>query len=384
MSKEQIKDDRLKQIQYLEENGFDPYPGQIVPRTHKNIEVGQQFENLAGKEVSIVGRMMSVRDHKNRYFFDVHDESGKVQVTFDLETLGEEMLLVFKNGYGIGDFIGVTGKVMKTRRGEVTIDANDITMLAKAMIPPPLGLKDQEILTRQRYLDLMLNKDVVERFKFRSNMVQQMRKDFLGRGYWEMQTPIIDNTYGGATARPFVTHHNALGTDVFLRISNELYLKKLMVGGFEGVFEFSTDFRNEGIDRTHNPEFTQVELYVAYTDYEFMMNLSENLMSGIAENTLGTTKIEYQGQTIDLSKPWRRLTVHDGVREYAGIDPDKLSDEEMIGIAKKEGITETDRGYIILNLFGKYAESHLINPTFVMDYPESTSPLTKNTGQNLE
>jgi lysyl-tRNA synthetase class 2 len=382
---QQIVEDRKKQIEFLEQRGINPYPAETPPRTHKNAEIARKFDELKDTEVSVVGRMVTVRGHGKRYFFDLADESGKTQITFDMESIGEEMIDVFSHGYGVGDFVGVTGKVIKTKSGQPTVEASDITMLAKAMLPPPVGLTDGEILTRQRHLDLLLHKEVVERFKFRSKMVQDMRNAFLGFGFWEMQTPIMDTVYGGASARPFTTYHNALGKDLFLRISNELYLKKLMVGGFEGVFEFSTDFRNEGIDATHNPEFTQVELYVAYKDYNWMMEMSENLMSGIAQKELGTTKIQYQNKEIDLSTPWRRLTVNDGVREYAGINPDALSDEELIEIAKKEGImtkdgknVQTDRGYIILGLFDNYAEKNLINPTFVIDYPKSTSPLTKD------
>ena len=374
---EQIREERLKQLKFLEERGINPYPPEIPLRTHHNSEIAPNFEVLKGDEVSIVGRMMAVRDHGNRFFFDLDDESGRVQITFDLEKIGEEMLEVFKEGYGVGDFIGIRGEVIKTKSGQVTIDAKDITMLAKSILPPPFRLKDREELTRKRYLDMLLNIDVVERFKFRSLMVQEMRNKFLELDCWEVETPIMDSIYGGASAKPFITHHNALGTDLYLRISNELYLKKLVIGGLENVFEFSRDFRNEGMDKTHNPEFTQVELYMSYKDYFYMMDMSETLMSEIAQKLLGTTEIIYQGEKINLSAPWRRLTVNDGVRQYAGIDLDTISNNELLEIAKRERIKETDKGYIVLELFGKYAEPHLIQPTFVMDYPESTSPLTK-------
>jgi lysyl-tRNA synthetase class 2 len=208
-------------------------------------------------------------------------------------------------------------------------------------------------------------------------MVEHMRQTFLGLECYEVETPVLDTTYGGASARPFKTHLNALDTEFVMRISNELYLKRLLVGGLGGVFEFSRDFRNEGMDKTHNPEFTQVELYKAYTDYNWMMNMSENLISGIAQKFLGKQVIEYQGKTIDLTTPWKRLSIHDGVRGAYGIDPENISDEDLKALAIKEGITENDRGYILLELFDKKVAPNLVNPTFVIDYPESTSPLTK-------
>ncbi|OGM30530.1 lysine--tRNA ligase [Candidatus Woesebacteria bacterium RIFCSPHIGHO2_01_FULL_44_10] len=375
-----LREERLKQAQLLENIGIDPYPGEIPTRTHFNAEIVQNYSEHDDRSVSVVGRMTGVRTHGKRVFFDLEDESGKIQATITTNGVGNDMFAVFESGFGVSDFVGVSGRVFKTRMGEVTIDVEEFNMLAKALLPPPAkwgGITDTETRSRQRYLDLMMNKEVRERFKFRSKMVQFMRQRFLDLDCWEVETPVLDTTYGGASAKPFVTHHNALGIDLYLRISNELYLKRMLTGGFEGVFEFSRDFRNEGMDSTHNPEFTQVELYKAYTDYKWMMDMSETLMSDIVQKLLGATKVEFGGMQIDLSTPWRRLSIYDGLREYLGIDPETISDKELFELAKKEEIEETDRGYILVELFGKYVEPRLINPTFVIDYPESTSPLTK-------
>src|SRR3989344_47415 len=375
-----LREERLKQAQLLENIGIDPYPGEIPTRTHFNAEIVQNYSEHDDRSVSVVGRMTGVRTHGKRVFFDLEDESGKIQATITTNGVGNDMFAVFESGFGVSDFVGVSGRVFKTRMGEVTIDVEEFNMLAKALLSPPAkwgGITDTETRSRQRYLDLMMNKEVRERFKFRSKMVQFMRQRFLDLDCWEVETPVLDTTYGGASAKPFVTHHNALGIDLYLRISNELYLKRMLTGGFEGVFEFSRDFRNEGMDSTHNPEFTQVELYKAYTDYKWMMDMSETLMSDIVQKLLGATKVEFGGMQIDLSTPWRRLSIYDGLREYLGIDPETISDKELFELAKKEEIEETDRGYILVELFGKYVEPRLINPTFVIDYPESTSPLTK-------
>lgn len=375
---EVLREIGLKQAAYLEAKGIDPYPGDIPLRTHFNAEVVRDFASLENQRVDVVGRLVAVRAHGKRFFFDLQDESGRVQgmLTHDPEK-EDERIELFKEGFSIGDFVGVSGQVMKTRSGEVTVNVKDLKMLTKSILPPPEQLTDTETRYRQRYLDMLANPEVLERFKFRSNMVERMRQTFIQNGCYEVETPIMDTTYGGANAKPFTTHHNALGTDLFLRISNELYLKRLLVGGLEGVFEFSRDFRNEGMDKTHNPEFTQVELYKAYTDYEWMMKMSENLMSGIAKDLLGTQKVVYEGNTVDLSTPWRRLSIHEGIKEQYGFDPETTSDEEVIRIAREEEIEGDDIGYLLLELFDKKVSPTLINPTFVIDYPESTSPLTK-------
>lgn len=378
---EALREVGLKQVSFLEERGIDPYPGEMPPRTHSNAEVVRDFDSLNEQQIALVGRLVAIRAHGRRFFFDIQDESGRVQgmLTQNPEAQDDRIEL-FKEGFSIGDFVGVSGKVTKTRTGEVTVDVSDLKMLAKSLLPPPPrweGLTDTETRFRQRYLDLMMNPEVLERFKFRSKMVEMMRQRFLNLGCYEVETPILDTTYGGASAKPFITRHNALGIDLYLRISNELYLKRLLVGGLEGVFEFSRDFRNEGMDKTHNPEFTQVELYKAYTDYEWMMRMSEKLMSDIAQELLGNQQVVYERQVVDFSTPWRRLSIYDGIKEHYGLDPETASEEEIRRIAAEEGIKGDDIGYLLLELFDKKVSPTLINPTFVIDYPQSTSPLTK-------
>jgi len=378
MERQQTKEIKLAQLHYLESQGVNPYPGEIPPRTHYNADVRAQFDELENASVDIVGRLTSTRDHGKIIFSDVEDESGKIQVAINVDSVGEEGLSHFRNGYGIGDFIGVSGKVIKTKSGEPTIHGNNLTMLAKSLLPVPDSLGDVETRSRQRYLDMLANPEVKERFRTRSKIVQFMRERFANLDCIEVETPILDTTYGGANARPFETHHNALGEDLYLRISNELYLKRLVIGGlWEGVFEFSRDFRNEGMDKTHNPEFTQVELYKAYTDYNWMMDMSERLVSDMATEVLGKTEVQFNGHTIDLKTPWRRLSIHDGIKEATGVDIENLPDEEILKWAKMKGIEATDPGFATLELFEKFVESTLIQPTFVIDYPESTSPLTK-------
>lgn len=406
---ESLRDDRLNQASYLESKGKNPYPPEPPARSNRNSEITTDYDKLVDTEVSVLGRITSIRGQGKLSFFDINDDSGKVQVFINITDNPEEMV-DFSTAYRPGDIVAVTGTVFKTKNEQPTVKLSKLTMLAKAVLPPlfpkdygvrtPVGTETQEELktraqdmkdgkirsdvlldpadrARQRYLDMIAHPEIIERFKFRSQMVQAMRDEFIKRDCWEVETPIMDTQYGGASARPFVTHHNALGEDLFLRISNELYLKKLMVGGFEGVFEFSRDFRNEGMDWKHNPEFTQVELYKAYADYNYMMTMSEELMSGIAEKFLGTTKINYQGKEVDLATPWRRLSIYDGIKEATGHDFEKLTPEEIQAIGKEEGFEETDPGYIALKMFDLYVESTLINPTFVIDYPQSTSPLTK-------
>jgi lysyl-tRNA synthetase, class II len=387
MAVEDIKNAGLDKLAYLEGRGINPYPGEPPLRTHHNAEITAGCDELIDQEVSVVGRLTAVRGHGKLAFIDITDGTGRMQAM--IASKPDEVdgnLELFKNGFGLGDFVRVGGTVMKTRTGEPTIRVgeNGLGMLAKAILPPPFaqegGIKDPEIRYRQRYLDLMANPEVRERFEFRSKMVEYMRKRFIENGCMEVQTPILDNTYGGASARPFITHHNALGEDLFLRISDELYLKRLLVGGFEGVFEFSTDFRNEGMDKTHNPEFTQVELYKAYVDYEWMMKMTENLFSDISRDLLGKETVEHMGNAIDLKAPWRRLSVYDGLREHYGFDPETASEAKVREAGAREGIEDADTmdlGYLLLELFDKKVAPTLINPTFVIDYPESTSPLTK-------
>lgn len=377
MTLELTRADREKQLAFLEERGIDPYPGIPPHRDYTNQQLTEGYESLSGLTLAAVGRIKAIREHGGRIFFDIHDEFGKVQATITKDSIGEDSFEIFKRGFAVGDFIGVQGELFKTKSGEVTLGASQVTMLTKALLPPPEKLTDVETRSRQRYLDLMVNPEVRERVKLRSQLVEFMRQRFFQIGGLEVQTPILDTTYGGASAKPFITHHNALDTKFYMRISDELYLKRLLVGGYETVFEFSTDFRNEGMDATHHPEFTQVELYKAYTDYEWMMNMSENLIQDAAKELLGRTTLEYGDKKVDLKAPWRRLSIYDGVKQALKIDPEKISDSDLIKLGKKHGISENDRGYILVELFDKFVTPKLINPTFVIDYPESTSPLTK-------
>lgn len=377
MSKELLREDRLKQLKYLEDRGINPYPGAIPDRDYTNDQLSTSYESLKGQSLAVVGRITAIREHGSRVFFDLEDGYGKVQATLTKDGIGEEVLEIFKRGYAPGDFIGVRGELFRTKSGEITLNSSQITMLTKSLLPPPANLKDVETRSRQRYIDLMVNREVRERFKLRSQVVEFMRQRFIELGCTEVETPVMDSTYGGAAARPFITRHNALDMNLFLRISNELYLKRLLVGGFEGVFEFSRDFRNEGMDATHNPEFTQVELYKGYTDYDWMMAMSENLIADSAAKLLGRTTVQYGEHTINLKAPWRRLSIYDGLKQYLNIDPETISEKELLALAKKNEIKDTDPGYIFVELFDKHVSPKLIDPTFVIDYPESTSPLTK-------
>lgn len=371
--------DRLKQLQILESAGVDPYPGVPPVRTNMNIDITDSFAMLEGQDVSVVGRIRSIRDHGGLLFVDLQDASGSVQLSLTEEALGTDSFDLFKKAFAEGDFIATSGLVFRTRRGQPTVNANSVTMLAKTLREIPQKLTDIETRSRQREVDLLVNPEVVNRLRFRGEMIEYMKERFRQFGCHEVETPILDTIYGGANAKPFKTTLDALSDEEFyMRISNELYLKRLMIGGlYEGVFEFSRDFRNEGMDRTHNPEFTQVELYKAYSDYIQMMDMSENLMSDIARDLLGTREVEFNGHKIDLSAPWRRLSVYDGLKQYGNIDAETVSDAELQKLAKEHGIEQTDRGWILMELFEHYAEPHLIQPTFVIDYPEITSPLTK-------
>lgn len=407
---EKIREERLEQLKFLESKGINPYPPEPPARTHTNIEITNNYNELESKDVSVLGRITSIRGHGKLYFFDINDSSGKVQVFINQNDNPEDIVL-FHEAFRPGDIVAVTGNVFKTKSGEATVKLSKLTMLAKAVLPPlfagdygerkPVGTETQEELkvraqeikegkirsdvftdpgerAQNRPLDMIAHPEVVERFKTRSKFVEHIRKFFTeDLNAWELDTPIMDSQYGGASAKPFVTHHNDLNMDLFLRISNEIYLKKFMVGGFEGAFEFSRDFRNEGIDWKHNPEFTQVELYKAFTDYNFMMTMAENLIYNFAREHLGTSKIVYQGKEFDLKPPWKRLSIYDGIKQQMGIDFEKLTTEEVLEIAKREEIDETDPGHIALKLFDIYVEPTISEPTFVIDYPASTSPLTK-------
>lgn len=372
--------ERVAHIAALEKAGINPYPAEAPKRTHRNIELVKDFETLAGSAVSAVGRMVSKRIHGGLTFAHIEDDSGKIQVAMQRNMLGWQYPLI-RDYFGVGDFIGATGILKTTKTGEISVWAQEVSMLAKALRVAPLALADPEIQQRQRYLHTLVDAGTRNKFRIRSQVVQQMREYFIGRlGCLEVETPVLDSVYGGAAARPFITHHNVLNQDFFLRIANELYLKRMTVGGYyEGVFEFSRDFRNEGMDRTHNPEFTQVELYKPWWDYYNMMDMTEELMGEIVKRIHKDTKAPFNGQLIDYSKPWRRLTVYDGIRQKLGINPEDATLEELQRAGRGIGlqIEGTMKGAVCVEIFEQLWEKELVQPTFVMDFPADTSALTK-------
>lgn len=377
---------RIQKLADLQKEGKDPFDVYKVERSHTSKEVKENFEALEGKDVTVAGRLMSKRVHGKAGFSDIHDRYGKIQLYIRIDDVGEEKLKEYKS-FDIGDIVSITGMVFKTKTGEVSIHIKKFQLLSKSLKPLPEkwhGLKDPDLRYRQRYVDLIMNENVRDTFLKRIGIIRAIREFLDNRDYLEVETPILSPIAGGAAARPFTTHHNALNIDMYLRIATELYLKRLIVGGFEKVYEIGKDFRNEGIDVRHNPEFTMIELYEAYADYNDMMELTENMISYCAEKVLGTKKITYQGTELDLTPPWRRITMVDAVNEYADIDFDKInSDEEARALAKeknvelKKELKDCSKGDILNAFFEEYAEEHMVQPTFVMDYPVEISPLTK-------
>jgi len=338
---------------------------------------------MEGKMVSVAGRLMSKRGMGKASFSDVQDRYGKVQLYVRIDEIGEEAYEEFKK-FDIGDIVGVKGEVFKTHKGEISIKVKQITLLAKSLQPLPEkwhGLKDPDLRYRQRYVDLIVNPDVRKTFILRSKIIKAVRKYLDEKGFLEVDTPLLNTIPGGASARPFITHHNTLDIDLYLRIAPELYLKRLIVGGLEKVYEMGRMFRNEGMSIKHNPEFTMMEVYEAYTDYKGMMDLAEGLISTVALEVLGTTKITYQGQEIDLTPPWRRMTMVEAVQKYSGVDFAQIkTNEEAIKIAREKNVHVEDnmtKGEVLNAFFEEYAEQHLIQPTFIYDYPVEISPLTK-------
>lgn len=373
---ELIRQQRLEKLRKLQELGINPYP----PKFEKKHSCAQARE-LLGKKVKTAGRIIAIRAHGRIAFFDLVDSSGKIQLWFQEKRLGKDKYRLMKY-LDVGDFIGAEGKVVKTKAGEITVEIADFQILAKSLRPLPdqwYGLRDIEERYRKRYLDLIINPQVRDVFQKRSQIVQAMR-DFLDqRGFLEVETPTLQPIYGGASARPFVTHHNALDIDLYLKISDELYLKRLIIGGFEKVYEIDHDFRNEGIDKTHNPEFTMMECYWAWADYQDMMRLTEEMIAYIAERVLGTTKIEFRGHKIDLKPPWKRMSMYQAIREYLGWDPEEISDQELKKKIKEKGIEIVggySRGLAIAELFGE-VEPKLIQPVFITDFPKETTMLCK-------
>ena len=375
-----VRRDKLKTLQ---EEGRDPFRITTYDQTQHSTDIKNHFDEMEGKEVSIAGRMMQKRVMGKASFCDVLDRYDSIQVYVARDSIGEESYKDFKK-YDIGDIIGVKGTVFRTKMGEISVHAESVTLLSKNLVPLPEkfhGLQDTDIRYRQRYLDLIMNREVRTTFEKRSQIIKEIRNFLAARDFMEVETPMLVENAGGAAARPFVTHYNALDEDVKLRISLELYLKRLIVGGFERVFEIGRVFRNEGVDTRHNPEFTLMELYEAYTDYNGMMELTESMFRYLAEKVCGSAVIKYEDTIIDMSKPFRRLTMIDAVKEYAGVDFNEIkTDEEAKAIAKEKGVEFEDRhkrGDIINLFFDQFCEEKMIQPTFIMDHPVEISPLTK-------
>ena len=374
---------RREKLAQLVEDGKDPFQITKFDVTHHSAEIKDDFDALEGKEVVVAGRMMSKRIMGKASFCNVQDLKGGIQCYVARDAVGEDSYKDFKK-FDIGDIIGVRGEVFKTKTGEISIHASAVTLLSKSLqvLPEKFhGLTNTDMRYRQRYVDLIVNPEVKDTFVKRSKIIKEIRNFLDGRGFMEVETPMLVSNAGGAAARPFETHYNALNEDVKLRISLELYLKRLIVGGLEKVYEIGRVFRNEGVDTRHNPEFTLMELYQAYTDYYGMMELTENMFRYLAEKVCGSAVITYNGVEIDLSKPFARLTMNDAIKKYAGIDFDEVkTDEEAKALAKEHHIEYEERhtkGDIINLFFEEYCEKELIQPTFIMDHPLAISPLTK-------
>lgn len=379
---------RREKLAVLQENGKDPFRITKFDVTHHSMEIKDQFEQLEGKEVTVAGRVMSKRVMGKASFCNIQDLQGNIQSYVARDSIGEEPYADFKK-YDVGDIVGIKGEVFKTKTGEISIHAAEVTLLTKSLqiLPEKFhGLTNTDIRYRQRYTDLIMNGDVKKTFILRSKIISSIRRYLDDRGFMEVETPMLVSNAGGAAARPFETHFNALDEDVKLRISLELYLKRLIVGGLEKVYEIGRVFRNEGLDTRHNPEFTLMELYQAYTDYHGMMELTENLYRYVAKEVLGTTTITYNGVEMDLGKPFERITMLDAVKKYANVDFNEIgSDEEAKKIAKEHNIEFEERhkkGDILNLFFEEYVEEHLVQPTFVMDHPIEISPLTKKKPEN--
>lgn len=385
--------ERRQKLSNLQNEGRDPFDVYKVERTHTTKEIKDNYDSLEGKEVIVAGRLMSKRVHGKAGFSDIHDRYGKIQLYIKIDDVGEVKLKEYKT-FDIGDFVSITGTVFRTKTGEVSLHIRDFQLISKSLKPLPEkwhGLKDPDLRYRQRYVDLIINQDVRDTFMKRTAIIKAIREFLDNKDYLEVETPVLSPIAGGAAARPFATHHNALDIDMYLRIATELYLKRLIVGGFEKVYEIGKNFRNEGISVRHNPEFTMIELYEAFADYNDMMEITENMMAYVCEKVLGTTKVTYEETEIDFTPPWRRVTMVDAVKEYAGIDFNEIkTDEEARAIAKekhlefKKELSECTKGEILNVLFEEYAESKLIQPTFVIDYPVEISPLTKKKRGNEE
>ena len=376
---------RREKLEELQNQGKDPFEITKFDRTNTAGEIKSDYEKFEQKDVTVAGRIIAKRIMGKASFCTIQDCDEKIQSYVSINDLGEESYKQFKT-YDIGDIIGITGFVFKTRTEEISVHAKEVTLLSKSLRPLPEkfhGLKDTDLRYRQRYTDLIVNPEVKKTFLIRSKIISTIRKILDEKGYLEVETPILNTISGGATARPFITHHNSLNIDMYLRIALELNLKRLIVGGFDKVYEMGRVFRNEGMDIRHNPEFTELELYAAYQDYHDMMDITEEIFSKTAEEVLGTTKITYQGQEIDLAPGWKRISMIDSIKEVTGIDFNKINtDEEAVALAKEKNIeipdkTKETRGDVISLFFDEYVEKTLVQPTFIYDYPVEISPLAK-------
>ena len=384
----QIRRDKLAR---LREAGKDPFHLTTCPRDAFAEEIRENFDENTERHVCIAGRVMSRRDMGKASFLDVHDKTGRMQVYVKIDDVGEDSYREMKECWDVGDIISVEGFVFRTRRGEISVHAQKMTLLSKSLLPLPEkfhGLKDTELRYRQRYVDLIMNPEVKRNFVLRSQFIKHVR-DFLdNRGYMEVETPVLNTISGGATARPFITHHNTLDIDMYMRIATELPLKRLIVGGLDRVYELGRIFRNEGMDPKHNPEFTTVELYQAYADFNDMMDLFEELLSSAAQKLLGTYQLEWQGQQIDLTPGWPRLPMHEAVKQYTGLDFMAItSDEEAVAAAKSIGVelpetADKTWGNALYEVFDQRVEEKLIQPTFITMHPVDVSPLAKRSPQD--
>lgn len=377
----QVRKDKLKELQ---EAGKDPFQITQYDRSEFSKQIKENYADFENKDVSVAGRIMAKRIMGKASFCTIQDSTGSIQSYVSINDLGEESYKAFKT-YDIGDIIGLKGFVFKTKTEEISIHAKEVILLTKSLRDLPEkfhGLKDTELRYRQRYVDLIVNPEVKNTFEMRSKIIKEMRNFLEAKQYMEVETPSLSTIAGGATAKPFETYHNALSLDMYLRIAPELYLKRLIVGGFDRVFEIGKNFRNEGIDIRHNPEFTTMELYAAFQNYHDMMDLVEEMFQTISQKLLGTTQISYQGTPIDLGGTWKRVTMIEAIKEVTGVDFNTIdSDEEAVKIAKEKGVeiekNKQTRGYVINAFFEEFVEETLIQPTFIYDYPVEVSPLTK-------
>ena len=379
----ELKRIRREKLAELQAAGNDPFQQVRFERDHYTSDIHEHFDELEGKTVRLAGRMMSKRIMGKASFSDMTDRYGRLQLYIKRDNVGEDVYTGYKK-FDIGDIIGIEGEVFRTQKGEISVAVTELTLLSKNLNPLPEkwhGLKDTDMRYRQRYVDLIVNPGVRDTFEKRSAIVREIRNFMDSRGFMEVETPCLNTIPGGAAARPFITHHNALDIDMYLRIATELHLKRLIVGGLERVYEIGRIFRNEGMDTRHNPEFTTIELYQAYTDYQGMMDITEDMVIHVCEKVLGSTKVMYQGVEIDFSKGWKRMTMAEAVKEYAGIDFMALSPEEALEAVKAKGLEiepgKESWGDLMAQCYDEYVEANLMQPTFITDYPVEISPLAK-------